>query len=57
MRRARRCTNSVHRRARHFVVPRNPVFDVRQEQLEEVPMPMLERYELVVVDDPEGRIA
>lgn len=28
-----------------------------KEELEEVLMPMLEHYEVVVVDDPEGRIA
>jgi hypothetical protein len=28
-----------------------------KEELEEVLMPMLERYDVVVVDDPEGRIA
>jgi hypothetical protein len=47
----------VYQRAHHFVAHRNLVFEVRQERLEEVPMPMFERYNVVVVDDPEGRIA
>ena len=31
--------------------------DLWKEELEEVLMPMLENYDVVVVDDPEGRIA
>jgi hypothetical protein len=46
----------VHPRAHRFVAQRNLVFEVREESLEEVPMPMFERCDVVVLVDPEGWI-